>query len=1424
MDFEQRKRQQIDSLKRSTIIGNLTNEEKLEYKNYNPMHREYSDSVTVRQLESQQDFYSEYKRKWNQSYAGNIQYQVNQPEHVNEQDVQISNDNLWFFTRIRRKWSAHSNAAIFQDKLKALKGTRKAPYSFRLVSSQTYSNDLMLGVLKHFHIEKKKDELFATINQELLQADQNFEVAPLFNQYKKEILTMGPSIKITLDNLSGQPVFDQESVENYKEYLKKAVKEPVKALSDAISDTINSLGNISPKLLGRHAIPQKFEIVKELRDKFKTMKDLRDPALQKNEVTDAIAALFNKQDEDGNFVDKDNYKFTDQLADSLNKDLVYSLNHYGIHFDRVENNPFLDDVGQEAMLGGGTLTQQKLEEQRQKQTRSRRRITNAYWREQCQNMIKKDDPQEVPMSKSETNILKTVHVLEGKKQGIEDDENKSSIFDRITENTKHIASAISQIDQEIQDYADVFQRREKELKARPELKKRLAKYMSERKQEQLDLIDRAAGCINVLKNLALGEDLTALGKQILMEQTVYVDQENAVPTVTDVIEVEGTLKLVEVPGNPEDDGFVVLGSKNVEVQKGSVSANLSEYSGILITLEDIKKVLKDKYENNAALMALINDEKKAKLVNAIARLEGKSLLKMEPDQIIELSTQYATEEQLTNLLKEKSIELYDEIDRQYAEYKNKNLQAMKPSEVNELIQKTNQLRRSYGAIITMNKYIFGNNAKSLLGNIKNGFSEEDKKRFDDLSKEATMKFKIINDKAEEYRFSWIIQKLQTGDTSSDMYTKSEKKAMEELAKKTVFKNGKYKDGKSLEMRVYEFFNQKKQACALTWAAHVKEYGDYKTGLKVNNALNGNNQLRPEGQRMEQPAQKSLKRLFGMEDENEHEELHEENINELWDDEHQIQNERQDNENHQEHQIQNERKDEEINQEQDDEIILDEENINEPEINIEIVINEEVTNANKERRNHNERLQDDEYTTFNIEYPPESLQKFNIRSKDKLKNGKAFLVKCLLAKNLTEFRANTTLSKNKNADETINKNLQSAYKKLKEDSFKRYFFDGIRVDKPQNLANASMEIEETNKDFLWFINELDKLETLDHNSIVKLKDRWNKRVEYILDNNEVVDFRVDNKVKAVLNGFLDGLLVQQRNEKQDEIKRDLDNYNMRPKTVSLLNSTTFKGIPMKINPQDYAFDQHQQGDNRCWAASHTYVVNTFMKVHRPELVAQANQDPQFVIPTFTQNTFFNENNYKINEKVNENLEKKPDYVDDSIVDYKGEAQNIKNFLTQDRMGNPYTVADTVISKIPRTAERHIVYSKRSGGGVELNNDQKAKLGNYLMKKIGDELLRTQAPISILVGYHYYSIIGVDAARGTLECFNSKYDGKNLQKIDHIKVADLIARDKFELILPEYLNNSTLEHIKDEFGLKQDLYNEDGSMNITEEIRVLIILLT
>ena len=36
------------------------------------------------------------------------------------------------------------------------------------------------------------------------------------------------------------------------------------------------------------------------------------------------------------------------------------------------------------------------------------------------------------------------------------------------------------------------------------------------------------------------------------------------------------------------------------------------------------------------------------------------------------------------------------------------------------------------------------------------------------------------------------------------------------------------------------------------------------------------------------------------------------------------------------------------------------------------------------------------------------------------------------------------------------------------------------------------------------------------------------------------------------------------------------------------------------------------------------------------------------------------------------------------------------------------------------------------------------------------------------------------------------------------------------LPEYLSDVNLAQLKDEFGLKQDLYNEDGSMNIDKNI--------
>ena len=149
-----------------------------------------------------------------------------------------------------------------------------------------------------------------------------------------------------------------------------------------------------------------------------------------------------------------------------------------------------------------------------------------------------------------------------------------------------------------------------------------------------------------------------------------------------------------------------------------------------------------------------------------------------------------------------------------------------------------------------------------------------------------------------------------------------------------------------------------------------------------------------------------------------------------------------------------------------------------------------------------------------------------------------------------------------------------------------------------------------------------------------------------------------------------------------------------------------------------------------------------------------------------------------------------------------------------MGNAYSIADTVITRIPKTAERHFVFSRPYNGGVDLNQAQKTKLGKFLMAKISKELDRTQTPISLLKGFHYYSIVGVDPESGTLQCFNSNYDGNNLQKIDHISVNDLISSTRFELIFPEYLSNENLEIIKEEFGFEDDLYDEQGDLKMND----------
>ena len=1373
------------------VISGVHEEEKQNYKNFVPQQTKYNDNVTVRELEKQRDFYEDYKRKWSSSYAGNIDYQINQPENINADDVTISNDNLWYYNRYMRRKEAKANKTIWKQKIALINGGFD-PYGFQLRNADTYAIDIMLGILKNQYVENKKQAIYESVMQNV--QNTGIPVGELFEKYRDQILTMGPSIAITLDSVSGVPQFSPESVESFTAYLRKAIVDPVSALSDAISDTINSLGNISPKLLSKHAIPQKFDVLKELRDKFKVINDLKtQPALVQDELTQRFAELYNKQDESGKFIDKDNYELASRLYSELDRDLAYSMDYYGVVYNRSAQNPYLNDNQKEAAEGGGTLALNTMLEQRKKQDRAKRRITNAYWREQCSNLIQKDKPQVVEMSIVESNILKTVHVLDGRKGEIADEDTKK-VFDGISENIKHIASAISKIDQEMANSGNVFELQKEELSARPELKKRLSIYIEERKKEQLDLLDRAAGCMNALKNLALGEELTALGKQILLEQTVHVEEENAVPE-REVEVLENGIKKKVKKKDPNEIGFVLLGNTTVQKnKKEGIQRNIIEHAGTLLTYKDIKAGLIERCKNkndqaSVSVRKLLENESRAKTINAVACLKGKNLLEMESKDIVALANEYKTRDSVAEIFKENLVELSEQIDVQYGEYKDKNLRDMTERQVNDLVKKTNELRRKFGAIAFLKKHAF-QDKETIYSRATTGISADDLNRLKVLEKEATMKFKIVNDKAEQYRYNWIIEKIKTGDTSQDMYSKEEAKALKELQKKTEFKNGQYKDNMSYEQRVVDFFEKKREARSVTWAAHIREYGNYRTEQKVLETIKGSNALKPADQRMKQPVLKSMRQVFGMaekEDEEIRVNYEEDEQFNLWD------NERQE--------------------------ILHNEHENHDEEQHEVVLNEEEKalrlQANKDRRKNIDRLQGDEVESFNKEYGSDVLTQNRLDNADPLANAKAFLLECALAKSINSFAFDQRLLNNQNTDQNMATALKSTYRKLAANGFKLTFFDGRLIKRPQSIGTASMVIDKNDKDFLWFVNELNNLQSVDVKSITKLRDAWSKRKDYLLDNNEQVNIRVYTKVIAVLDGFIGGQAMLKRNEKAESIKQSIDEYEVVPGSISLLNKNAF-GAAMKIEKNDYDFDQHQQGDNRCWAASHTYVINTFMKVHKDELDAEKNKDDKLEIQPFTQDTFFNQENYKIHENVKQKMNQNPQMVNDMLVDYKNEAINIKNFLTQDRMGNPYTVADTVITKIPKTAERHIVFTKPRGGDINLNQNQKRKLGNFLMTKVFNEIRRTQAPISILVGYHYYTIVGVNADTRTLECFNSQYEGQNLQKIDHISVDDLVTRDKFEMILPEYLSDVNLAQLKDEFGLKQDLYNEDGSMNIDKNI--------
>ena len=275
---------------------------------------------------------------------------------------------------------------------------------------------------------------------------------------------------------------------------------------------------------------------------------------------------------------------------------------------------------------------------------------------------------------------------------------------------------------------------------------------------------------------------------------------------------------------------------------------------------------------------------------------------------------------------------------------------------------------------------------------------------------------------------------------------------------------------------------------------------------------------------------------------------------------------------------------------------------------------------------------------------------------------------------------------------------------------------------------------------------------------------------------------------------------------------MQQYETKAENYSLLDK---KDKTKTISSADYKAATHQKETLSCWAASHSYVMRMYVKQHLDKFIKNRSKYNLPALPSFHESLFKTIENYKPNPFVEGKIEETKNQKKADINYYK-ESENIREFLTQNKMGNPFTVADTVITRLPRTAERHVVFALSDYKDLHFDKPEREKLGNYLMKKLKDDIFRTKVPVSLLHAGHYYSVIGVNMEKGYLECFDSRKTGAALKTPVHVAIKDVIASNKFEIIYPEYLDDQNLQSIKEEFGIKENLYDQEGQIIADDEL--------
>ena len=1310
------------------------------------------------QTRSQKDFYNYYEHKWNREPEG---FLIAPPEQFEAPEVELQEIKLGYRARKQRTidtdnayvfYSLKMQSYVAQNADELEVNRNQTVYGLRLINTlaederqkaieklrkkdpvATYRDTYQQGpytkeLLKSTLNLASKDHIKRETVKSLMTTEK---YDPLFDDYLDHFIALAPQLTLArnaADDGGGDAEATQASLSAFTAFIKKAMKDPIGTMKEAASDALYSFRQIPDKLLDKKAMPQKFDEVKELRDRYKAITDLFEGGYS-DEMGKAFAELKKNKEE----APEDNIIFAKGLYQRIDADMRYCLEKNKLKFD--ESGLLVDrrEVKNAHIKVDGNQSASLLRAVKKNATKDKRADVERYWDNKSRQLLLGDSKKEIKADKDFDDKYKIAaafaNVEHTQRTKVKGKENKG-LFDDLKDRGDQIALAIAEIDKELEKSQTVFTDKADEFKARPQAKLQLERFIEKRKRQQVELMDRAAGVLNAMKYLASGADLTANGRQVLDDvkeirsKVTYVtrDKNGIITSVSDSEHIDHL---------EEDEIF----GKN---------ASVAELAKSPLSFKDAKSKLLDKFKSAPGnrLVNLLNLDY-AEFVYNMLLLDKVDLFSMDYDplcnKIAEVNIAQGYTEKIRETIKQTGVLA----DRLYEELSNKEFGVMSAYELSEHVKDYLELKTKIYSLNKLKKIKPPGVDLTVDALLKLHRLEEDNIKDKNNELITNLKFKLISDNFEAFRCNSIITRIEAGDSPSQLCSKAEASKMKKLS----------------AAEQMEYFKNKSLAADRLVGKHFAELTQAATNDQaIMNLMN----LRYD--------QTELRTY------NEPEPIAEEEYTK-------------------------EQRKERRNKK--DTIILN--------------------NQVEERQTEEQKKRNRNYILRN-KYVAQYGQRFVTTMEDKPVYIPPFAPNCLgsFASEASKFLLSDDFSVFKQFADEIDlafqqekepktedeKVLVDAYKTAYKNLASNDFVDKIikqmvpeKALKNADVNKIELRVSDRDDHYKWLMSQISFIRNA--NDLKNLRDAWKIRNDYFKGvYGSGIDTVLYTKANVLLTSLAD---VIEKKERAAKVQKNVDGIS--GYKTSVKKEEQEKTYNLKDNDKEgiYKFDQHQKGSYGCWAASHTYVMNAYMKAHNIKGTK------------FTQSKFKKEENFIPNEKALKYIEDQSDNNANSMS-FNQEAKNIQEFLAKDRTGNPYITADTVINALPKTAEHHLVFTNFYLNVMdEKKEDVKAKLTDYIMDKIQGELDRTKTPISLLKSGHYLSVVGVNRATKELITMDSLKSGDKLEEPTIVKISDLVEIDKFELVYPENLEDQNLKYLTDKFGLKKDLYDEKGMMKMDEEVK-------